>query len=122
MSVSGAPEPRTLSDLSVKLDARLIGDGAYVIDFIDHPTTASGGHVLAMAMTPETYSALEGTNARAVVVSEGSEIDLDQFVGGLVIKRHQYALALLQNLFSNPVHSVEGIHPSAVVEPGSDST
>lgn len=116
MNASSSPNNRTLSDLALRLDAKLVGDGAYIIQTIDHPASASKKNGLALAMTSETFSSLETTNALAAVVAEGDEIDLTRFVGGLIVKRHRYALALLQSLFNKPPHSVNGVHPSAVID------
>jgi UDP-3-O-[3-hydroxymyristoyl] glucosamine N-acyltransferase len=52
------------------------------------------------------------------VVAEGAAVPEGVLDGYVVIKRPRYAMAGITGLFEIPVHAPEGVHPSAVVDPG----
>ncbi|MEN8196516.1 MAG: UDP-3-O-(3-hydroxymyristoyl)glucosamine N-acyltransferase [Pseudomonadota bacterium] len=113
---SAKPVQRTLADLAKSLGARLIGDGAFVVDGVAHPMAAESESILALAMDDGSLAALPGTKARTVAVAADADIDIGGFAGGLVVERPRYALANLLDIFARPPRAFEGTHASAVVE------
>ena len=110
----------TLDEVGAALGATVVGDGGFVVRGVEHPALAEADDRLALAMDDGSFKALAATRARAAIVVEAKEIDLDRFAGGLVVKRSRLALAQLLALFPRPAHIAAGIHPSAAIDPGAE--
>lgn len=107
----------TLEQVGAALGATVAGDGSFVVRGVGHPGLAEGEDILALAMDAGSFKALAATRARAAIVEEGQEIDLDRFAGGLIVKRSRLALAQILALFPRPARVSEGVHPTASIDP-----
>jgi len=107
-----------LSDIAAALEGELVGDGSIEVTRAVHPAEAESATDLALAMDKSLLKALDTGKARAAVVAEGAAVPVGRLDGYIVIKRPRYAMAGVTGLFAIPVHAPEGVHPSAVVEPG----
>lgn len=110
----------TLEEVGKVLGATVVGDAGFVVRGVGHPALTEAEDRLALAMDEGSLEALGATRARAAIVEEGHDIDLDRFAGGLVVKRSRLALAQLLALFPRPAHVTGGVHPSAVVDPSAE--
>src|SRR3954449_5869637 len=109
-----------LKDIATALSATVLGDESIEVARIVDPGTAADGSELALAMTPEAILALKNTRARAVVVVTGSNPPPDKFDAVIEVKRAGVAMAILTELFKQPVHPIAGIHPTAVIAPDAE--
>lgn len=113
---ASVPPQRRLDELATLLNATLVGDGAFMVAAVNHPLLLTRPDALALAMDKGSYAVADKGPAQAVIVEKGSAIDLDHFVGGLIVERGRYALARLLDLFEQPVHVAPGIHPTAFID------
>jgi len=108
----------TTQAIAQALDAKLIGNGNIRITRLAHPADVQNEHDLALAVDDKLLSLLAGGAARAAVISERAEIEPGLIDACIVVGRPRFAVAKLTELFTEAVHVVRGIHPSAVVEDG----
>lgn len=102
----------TLSELSEKLNARLVGDGSSTISGIAPLYRAKGGDItFLLAAVYKPY--LDTTEASAIVLSEEN---LAGFKGNaLVVPDPNVSYAKLAALFEPSSDQPAGIHPTAII-------
>ncbi len=105
-----------LHDVAKILDAEVVGDGAFEIARVVHPSEATSPSDLALAMNKEMLAALEGSVSRIAVLGDDTALPEGRLDGYVLVTRGRYAMAGLTKAFDKPVHAPSGIHPSAVVE------
>lgn len=111
----------TLSELSEKLNARLVGDGSVTISGIA-PLYRAQRYDITFLLAAVYKPYLDTTEASAIVLSEE---DLSDFKGNaLVVPDPSVSYAKLASLFEPPTDSSTGIHPTAIIAPSAtvDST
>ncbi len=102
----------TLSELSEKLNTRLVGNGSVTISGIAPLYRATQGDITFL-LAPIYRSYLQTTEATAVVLSEEN---LNGFTGNaLVAPDPSLVYARLAALFAKTTDTPPGIHPSAVI-------
>lgn len=107
-------------EVAEALSARLIGDGSLQIDRIVHPADASKPSDLAIAMSEESFKALETSQAVAAVVSAKLPTAPARVKSVIVPPHERAALARLTAMFDGgPVHGA-GIDTSAIVAPDAE--
>src|SRR5262249_23873176 len=104
-----------VQDIAAGIGAVLTGDGALVVEGINHPA-AAGPKDLALAMEEGALSALGNSAAPAACVLRGAEAPAG-LQAVLAVDHPRYALAALTRFFSRLPHAATGIHPSAVIDP-----
>jgi len=102
----------TLSELSQKLNARLVGDGAVTITGMAPLYRASRGDItFLLANVYKPY--LDTSEASAIVLTEEN---LPDFTGNaLVVSDPSISYAKLATLFSTTSDKPAGIHPTAII-------
>jgi UDP-3-O-[3-hydroxymyristoyl] glucosamine N-acyltransferase len=108
----------TTSALAELLEGKLIGSGDVVIDRATHPTDVKSERDLALAMDSTLLPLLSQSLAIAAVISDETKLEPGRMTAAIVVSRPRVALARLTSLFAEPVTVAEGVHPTAVVEPG----
>jgi UDP-3-O-[3-hydroxymyristoyl] glucosamine N-acyltransferase len=108
----------TTQTIAQVLDGDLIGDGHIVIERIAHPSDVRDEHDLALAVDTSLLPLLAQTPARAAIISKEAELEPGVVDACIVVKRPRLAMAKLTNLFAEPIATVQGIHPTAIVEDG----
>ena len=105
-----------LRTLAEKVDGRVLGDAATKVDGISGLQEARPGHITFLA-NPRYRAFISKTQASALIASQEEPL----FKGPVLQVSDPYlAFAMLLDLFFPTVKSAPGIHPSAVVYPGSD--
>lgn len=108
----------TTQAIAQALDGRLIGDGNIMITRVAHPADVQGPRDLALATDGKLLPLLNGSHARAAIVSAEAEIEPGLVDACIVVSRPRLAMAKLTNLFAEPVSIESGIHSTAVIEDG----
>lgn len=112
--------PQTLKDLAAALGAKTLGDALLLVDRLAEPLEAREGD-LALAVAPKFAKQLKASKARAAVVWAGADL-VDLGLDGAIVapSRGRLAMAgLTQMMDDSPMFSgLQGIHPSAVIDPG----
>jgi UDP-3-O-[3-hydroxymyristoyl] glucosamine N-acyltransferase len=105
-----------LQDIARALSAPIIGDDSLLVERIVHPADARGPMDLAVAISDDSFAALNGCRAEAVVISAKSQPPGD-FKAVIVADKQRPALAILTRLFDTGPAQSGGIHASAVIAP-----
>lgn len=112
------PPAQTLASLADALGGKLTGDGTLPVTGVARPQDAAGPTELALAMDTSDLRNLASARTRIAVVAQGASVPDDSLAGYIEVRRPRMALAILTNLFAQPLHAWAGRHPSAVVDPG----
>ena len=104
-----------LQDIAQALSASVIGDATLAVERIVHPADAVGPGDLAVAISDETFAALNGCKAEAVVIAAKSPPPVDRFRAIIVANQQRATLAILTRLFDAGPVRAPGIHPTAVI-------
>ena len=102
-----------LSDIATKLQARLIGDGQQDITGVNTITDALSGEICFLTSAKHAKT-LGQSAATGVLVDKPMD---DCAMAQLVVANVNAALISLLKLFEPKLTAIEGVHPSAVVEP-----
>jgi UDP-3-O-[3-hydroxymyristoyl] glucosamine N-acyltransferase len=106
---------KTLGQIAKYLDGELRGNADVAITRVVHPALVRGPEDLALVLSRSVLELLKQNQvANAVVPAELGPVDVPNFV---LVPRPRLALARLLELFERPAYSIEGIHPSAVIDP-----
>ncbi|HEX6564435.1 MAG TPA: UDP-3-O-(3-hydroxymyristoyl)glucosamine N-acyltransferase [Chthoniobacterales bacterium] len=106
---------KTLGEIAKYVDGKLQGDPTVEIKRIVHPALVRGPGDLALILSANVLGLLKQNQVTsAIAPAELTSIDVPNCI---LVSRPRLALARLLELFERPVHSVEGIHPSAVIDP-----
>ena len=108
----------TLQEIADSVGGRLVGDGAVRITRLAHPADILGAGDLALAMDSKLVPLLKDTKASAAILAEKDSAASDLPAALVFVPRSRVALARLTALFEKKVSVKEGIHPSAIIEPG----
>jgi UDP-3-O-[3-hydroxymyristoyl] glucosamine N-acyltransferase len=111
------PHALKIAEIAAAIDARLEGDGAFVITRLAHPANVKGAGDLALASDPALLPIAVESGVKAIVVGEGAVVPANVFKAVLYVSRPRYAMAKLTALFAEEVKIPVGVHPTAVVEP-----
>ena len=106
----------TLEDIARATGLELTGDGGIAVTGPVPPAQA-GPDDLAIAMSPDYGSDLQGSECRAAVVWADADINELGLQGALIAPRPRVALAHLTAHFAHPDDTTPGIHPSAIIAP-----
>ena len=105
---------KTLGQIAKYLDGELRGNPDIAITRVVHPALVRGPEDLALVLSGNVLDLLKQNKvANAVVPAELGPVDVPNFVS---VPRPRLALARLLELFERPAYSIEGIHPSAVID------
>jgi UDP-3-O-[3-hydroxymyristoyl] glucosamine N-acyltransferase len=105
----------TLGEIARYVGGKLQGDPAVVISRIVHPALVQGPGDLALVLSANVLELLKQSQAtNAIAPAELKSVDIPNCI---LVSHPRLALARLLELFERPVHSAEGIHPSAVIDP-----
>ncbi len=110
----------TISAVASALDAKVIGNGDWLVRRVAHPADIEGEGDLVLATDPSLHPLLLQGKARAAIVSEAAIPDAAAFEALIVVGRARYAMAKLTALFEDKVNVPKGVHPSAVIEEGAE--
>src|SRR6201985_2332491 len=106
---------KTLGQIAKYLDGELCGNADIAITRVVHPALVRGPEDLALVLSGNVLELLKQNQVtNAVAPAELGPIDVPNFV---LVPRPRLALARLLELFERPAYSIEGIHPSAVIDP-----
>ncbi|MBV8102460.1 MAG: UDP-3-O-(3-hydroxymyristoyl)glucosamine N-acyltransferase [Verrucomicrobia bacterium] len=106
---------KTLGQIAKYLDGELRGNADIAITRVVHPALVRGPEDLALVLSGNVLELLKQNQVtNAVAPAELGPIDVPNFV---LVPRPRLALARLLELFERPAYSIEGIHPSAVIDP-----
>lgn len=107
-------------DIAQALSGRLEGDDSIDVNRLVPPHRAERPTDLALAMSAGAALALEGSKARAVVISADQPRLRGGFAAVITVDEARTALATLTALFDGgPLHE-PGVHPTAVVAADAD--
>ncbi len=112
------PKTYTTEAIAKAIDARLVGRGDLTIARLVHPADARDAQDLALTTDDALLPLLEKKIARAAVISGKAAFDPGLVDACLIVDRPRLALAKLTNLFAEPMPVSEGVHPTAIIEPG----
>ncbi len=103
-------------DVAAALSAQVLGDGAFAVERIVHPSEAERPSDLAVAMSRDAFDALATSKAQVAIVS-GTSPRPERLKAVIIAGQERPALARLTAMFdAGPAH-MAGIHPTAVVAP-----
>ena len=106
---------KTLGQIAKYLEGELRGDATIAIARVVHPALVRGPEDLALVLSGSVLDLLKQNQvANAVVPAELGPVDVPNSV---LVPRPRLALARLLELFERPAYSIEGIHPTAVIDP-----
>ena len=109
-----------VSDIADALKGELIGNGSLEIKHITHPMKAGGRGDLAIATDEDMLDLLPHSKAVVAVVSADADVPNGMLEALIKVRRSRVALGLLTEMFSKPLQSADGIHPSAIVDPSAN--
>jgi UDP-3-O-[3-hydroxymyristoyl] glucosamine N-acyltransferase len=107
-------------DVAAALSAQLVGDGSLDVERVVHPSAAERASDLAVAINSDAFSALAGSKAQAAVVSDKTAKPRDGLKAIIIAGHDRSTLAKLTALFDGGPAHAPGIHPSAVIAPGTE--
>ncbi|WP_250657441.1 UDP-3-O-(3-hydroxymyristoyl)glucosamine N-acyltransferase [Alkalimarinus coralli] len=107
----------TLAQLAEIVDGTIVGDEQCIITGIATLQAAKDGDISFLA-NPAYEKFLNGTNATAVILSEGSVSNNP--TNALVVRNPYLAYAKLSHYFSHSLSEPKGVHASAVVHDSAD--
>ncbi|MEO0386107.1 MAG: UDP-3-O-(3-hydroxymyristoyl)glucosamine N-acyltransferase [Pseudomonadota bacterium] len=107
----------TIGDLAEALGAEAVGDLTLKIRRPAEPG-AAGPDDLALAMERKFLEEVRTGNARAAVVSAGTDWQALGLQAAIFAPRSRYVMAGVAEAFAHPPVIAPGIHPTAVIEPG----
>lgn len=102
----------TLSDLSVQLNARLVGDGSIIVNSVGSLETASPEQVSFVSSDKFAEKANKSQAAAFLVKKKLEHIDTPQ----LIVENVDIALIHTLNIFAPKLTPANGVHSSAIVE------
>ena len=111
--------PLTVQAIADALDARVEGDGSIRITGAAEPAQARADQ-LALAMGPAYAAGLAKGAARAAILWDGADRMALGLDAAIFVPRPRYAMAGLTALLDPGLRVAEGVHPSAVIEPGAE--
>ncbi|WP_112322684.1 UDP-3-O-(3-hydroxymyristoyl)glucosamine N-acyltransferase [Oceanibium sediminis] len=109
----------TLGDIAQALGAEAAGDLSLPISGVAEPAVAERGE-LALAMEPTFAEKLGEGAAEAAVLWPDADWQAMGLKGAIFAPRSRYVLAGVARVFAHELHMNEGIHPTAIVEPGAE--
>ena len=108
----------SIEDIAEAIGAKAVGDTSMKVDGIAEPKEA-GPTELALAMSRRFSDQLRAGRAGAAMLSDGEDWRSFGIRAAILVKRSRYSLALASAMFPPDPEVEEGIHESAVLEPGS---
>jgi UDP-3-O-[3-hydroxymyristoyl] glucosamine N-acyltransferase len=119
ISSSQPKPPATLDVIAAYTPGAMVhGNGALVVSDLCHPRMITSPDAMVLILE-EAALALLGQGSvkiKAAVVAEGIAVPDGLLEGYITVARPRFALAFLLEIFEKPVHSYQGIHPTAVIE------
>ena len=106
-----------VSDIADALGGEVVGDGSLEIKNVTHPMESKDQADLALATDSAVLNLLEQSKSVVAVVSADADVQDGVMKALIKVKRSRVALGILTEIFSKPLQSTIGIHPSAIVEP-----
>lgn len=111
--------PLTLNQIAeVTPGASVVGNGELQVFAFSHPRMIASADDLVLILDVSVMEALRESpmKVKAAVVADSLSVPDGWLEGYIVVQRPRLALASLLSIFEKPLHTFEGIHPTAVIE------
>ena len=109
----------SIAELAAALNVEAVGDTELRVSGVTEPALASAEQ-LALAMTPKFAETIQEGSAVAAMLWKGADWQALGLKAALLPERPRYSLSSVTALMDKGQGFLEGIHPTAVIDPSAD--